>query len=189
MMMSTGELRRGAMFELDGQIVSVLEFQHQKIGRGSAQVRMRLRNVRTGAIFDRTVQAGDRWPRVRLDHRTVQFLYREGDDFHVMDQESYDQFALSRQQLGEAVHYLKEGRSLELLLYEDQPVDVELPTMVELKVEQTGPGFRGDTATGGSKPATLETGLVIQVPLFVNTGDTVRVDTRSATYLTRVSSS
>jgi elongation factor P len=187
-MISTGDLRRGAMFELDGQIVSVLDFQHQKIGRGSAQVRMRLRNVRTGAIFDRTVQAGDRWPRVRLDHRTVQFLYREGDNFYVMDQASYDQFALSRQQLGEAVHYLKEGMSLELLSYDDEPVDVELPNTVELIVQQADPGFKGDTATGGSKPATLETGLVVQVPLFVNIGDTVKVDTRSGSYLTRLSS-
>jgi elongation factor P len=175
------------MFELDGQIVSVMDFQHQKIGRGSAQVRMRLRNVRSGAIFDRTVQAGEKWPRVRLDHRTVQFLYREGDLFNVMDQETYDQFALSRQQLGEAVNYLKEGMSLELLSYEGEPVDVELPITVELAVEQTDPGFKGDTATGGSKPARLETGLTIQVPLFVNTGDIVRVDTRSGSYQTRVS--
>jgi elongation factor P len=186
-MISTGDLRRGAMFELDGQIVSVLDFQHQKIGRGSAQVRMRLRNVRTGAIFDRTVQAGDKWPRVRLDHRTVQFLYREGDNFYVMDQETYDQFALSREQLGDAVSYLKENMTLELLSYENEPVDVELPITVELQVQQAEPGFRGDTATGGTKPATLETGLVIQVPLFVNTGDTVRVDTRTGTYQTRVS--
>jgi elongation factor P len=175
------------MFELDGQIVSVMEFQHQKIGRGSAQVRMRLRNVRSGAIFDRTVQAGEKWPRVRLDHRTVQFLYREDDLFNVMDQETYDQFALTRQQLGEAVNYLKEGMSLELLSYEGEPVDVELPITVELAVEHTDPGFKGDTATGGSKPARMETGLMIQVPLFVNTGDIVRVDTRSGSYQTRVS--
>ena len=186
-MISTGDLRRGAMFELDGQLVSVIEFQHQKIGRGSAQVRMKLRNVRTGAIFDRTVQAGDKWPRVRLDHRTVQYLYREDDNFYVMDQESYDQFALTREQLGDAVNYLKDGMTLELLSYEGEPVDVELPITVELRIEQTEPGFRGDTATGGTKPATLETGLVIQVPLFVNTGDTVRVDTRTGTYQTRVS--
>jgi elongation factor P len=175
------------MFELDGQIVSVMEFQHQKIGRGSAQVRMRLRNVRSGAIFDRTVQAGEKWPRVRLDHRTVQFLYRDHDLFNVMDQETYDQFALTRQQLGDAVNYLKEGMSLELLSYEGEPVDVELPISVELAVEHTDPGFKGDTATGGSKPARLETGLMIQVPLFVNTGDIVRVDTRSGSYQTRVS--
>lgn len=186
-MISTGDLKRGAMFELDGQLVSVIEFQHQKIGRGSAQVRMRLRNVRSGAIFDRTVQAGDKWPRVRLEHRTVQYLYREDDNFYVMDQESYDQFALSRGQLAEAVNYLKDGMTLELLSYENEPVDVELPITVELRVEQTDPGFKGDTATGGTKPATLETGLIVQVPLFVNTGDTIRVDTRTGTYQTRVS--
>jgi elongation factor P len=174
------------MFELDGQLVSVIEFQHQKIGRGSAQVRMRLRNVRTGAIYDRTVQAGEKWTRVRLDHRTVQFLYREGNNFHVMDQETYDQFALTPAQLGEAVNYLKEGMSLELLSHEGEPVDVELPITVELAVAQTDPGFKGDTATGSTKPASLETGLVIQVPLFVNTGDIVRVDTRTGEYQTRV---
>lgn len=185
-MISTGDLRRGAMFELDGQIVSVLDFQHQKIGRGSAQVRMRLRNVRTGAIFDRTVQAGDKWPRVRLEHRTVQFLYREDDNFFVMDQENYDQFALTREQLDDAVSYLKENMTFDVLSYEGEPVDVELPINVELEVTMTEPGFKGDTATGGNKPATLETGLVIQVPLFVNIGDVVRVDTRTGTYQTRV---
>ncbi len=186
-MISTADLRRGAMFELDGQIVSVIDFQHQKLGRGSAQVRLRLRNVRTGAIFDRTVQAGEKWPRVQLDHRTVQYLYREDDNFYVMDQETYDQFALTREQLGEAVNYLKEGMTFELLSYEGEPVDVELPISVDLRVEHTEPGFKGDTATGGTKPATLETGLVIQVPLFVNIGDVVRVDTRTGEYQTRVS--
>src|SRR6266516_2236297 len=185
-MISTGDLRRGAMFELDGQLVSVLEFQHQKIGRGSAQVRMRLRNIRTGAIFDRTVQAGEKWPRVRLDHRTVQFLYREDDNFYVMDTESYDQFPLTRAQLGDAVSFLKEGLALELMSYEGEPVDVELPITVELQVQHADPGFKGDTATGGTKPATLETGAVVQGPLFVNTGDIVKVDTRTGTYLTRV---
>jgi elongation factor P len=186
-MISTSDLRRGAMFELDGQIVSVIEFQHQKIGRGSAQVRMRLRNVRSGAIFDRTVQAGDKWPRVRLEHRKVQFLYREDNNFYVMDTGSYDQFALSTDQLGDAVNYLKENMEFDLLAYEGEPVDVELPITVELEITQTDPGFKGDTATGGTKPATLETGLVVQVPLFVNTGDVIRVDTRTGAYQTRVS--
>ena len=186
-MISTSDLRRGAMFELDGQIVSVMDFQHQKIGRGSAQVRMRLKNIRTGAIFDRTVQAGDKWTRVRLEHSTVQYLYQEGDNYFVMDQQSYEQFALSRDQLGDAVNYLKDGMAFELLTYEGQPVDVELPISVDLRVEQTDPGFKGDTATGGNKPAMLETGLTVQVPLFVNTGDVIRVDTRTGTYQTRVS--
>ena len=186
-MISNSDHRRGAMFELDGQIVNVIDFQHQKIGRGSAQVRMKLRNVRTGAIFDRTVQAGDKWPRVRLDHSTVQYMYREGDNFFVMDQSTYDQFALTREQLGDAVHYLKDGMTMELASYEGQPVDVELPINVDLRVEETDPGFKGDTATGGTKPARLETGLTIQVPLFVNTGDVVRVDTRTGSYQTRVS--
>ena len=185
-MISTSDLKRGAMMELDGQIVQIISYEHQKIGRGSAQVRMKLKNVRSGAIFDRTVQAGDKWPRVRLDHRTVQFLYQEDDSYHVMDQESYDQFALTKAQLGDAVNYLKDGMTFELLSYEGEPVDVELPINVDLQVVQTDPGFKGDTATGGNKPATLETGLVVNVPLFVNTGDVVRVDTRTGTYQTRV---
>jgi elongation factor P len=186
-MISTSDLRRGAMFELDGQIVSVVDFQHQKIGRGSAQVRMKLRNIRSGAIFDRTVQAGEKWTRVRLDHSTVQYLYQEGDNYFVMDQNTYEQFALTREQLGDAVNYLKDDMTLELLSYEGQPVDVELPITVDLRVEQTDPGFKGDTATGGTKPARLETGLTVNVPLFVNSGDVVRVDTRTGTYQTRVS--
>ena len=184
-MISTSDLKRGAMMELDGQIVQVMSYEHQKIGRGSAQVRLKVKNIRTGAIFDTTAQAGSKWPRIRLEQRDVQYLYSEGDLHYMMDKDSYEQFPLSGAQLGEAVQYLKDGMELEVLMYEGEPVGVDLPLNVVLEVTSTDPGFKGDTATGGSKPATLETGKVIQVPLFVNTGDRIRVDTRDGSYIER----
>jgi len=174
------------MMELDGQIVQIISYEHQKIGRGSAQVRMKVKNIRSGAIFETTAQAGSKWPRIRLDQRNVQYLYTEGELHHVMDKESYEQFPLSSDQLGDAVHYLKDGMELEVLMYDDEPVGVDLPLNVVLEVVQTEPGFKGDTATGGNKPAQLETGLTINVPLFVSTGDKIRVDTRDGSYIERV---
>jgi elongation factor P len=182
---STSDLKRGAMMELDGQIVQVLSYEHQKIGRGSAQVRLKVKNIRTGAIFDTTAQAGSKWPRIRLEQRDVQYLYSEGDLHYMMDKDSYEQFPLSGAQLGDAVQYLKDGMELEVLMYEGEPVGVDMPLNVVLEVTATDPGFKGDTATGGNKPATLETGKVIQVPLFVNTGDRIRVDTRDGSYIER----
>ena len=185
-MISTSDLKRGAMMELDGQIVQVMSYEHQKIGRGSAQVRLKVKNIRTGAIFDTTAQAGTKWPRVRLDQRNVQYLYSEGDLHYVMDKDTYEQFPLNAAQLGEAVNYLKDGMELEVLMYQDEPVGVDMPLNVVLEVTHTEPGFKGDTATGGSKPAQLETGMTINVPLFVNTGDKIRVDTRDGSYIERV---
>ena len=185
-MISTGELRKGVIIEVDGQLFNILDYQHLKLGRGSAQVRMKLRDVRSGAVVEKTVQAGSKFPRVRLDTQTVQFLYAEGDLFHFMNVETYDQFALDRGQLGDAVSYLKDGLQLSVQFYENEPIGVELPITVDLQVEHTEPGFKGDTATGGTKPARLETGLTVQVPPFVNTGDVIRVDTRDGSYLTRV---
>jgi elongation factor P len=184
---STGDLRRGVGIEMDGQIFHVMEFQHLKIGRGSAQVRMKLRNIRTGAIVDRSVQAGEKWPRVQLDHRSVQYLYEEGGNYFFMDQETFDQIPLGRDILGDAVNYLKDNMDLEIVMYGDEPIGVELPITVELQIVNTEPGIRGDTATGGTKPATLETGLTVNVPLFVNQGEKIKVDTRSGEYLERVS--
>src|ERR1051326_3658860 len=174
------------MMELDGQIVQIMSYEHQKIGRGSAQVRLKVKNIRTGAIFETTAQAGSKWPRIRLDQRDVQYLYSEGDLHYVMDKESYEQFPLSGAQLGDAVEYLKDGIELEVLMYEDEAVGVDLPLNVVLEVVQTDPGFKGDTATGGNKQAKLETGLTINVPLFVSTGDKIRVDTRDGSYIERV---
>lgn len=185
-MINVGEIRKGIMIELDGQLYQIVDFQHIKMGRGSAQVRLKLRNVKTGGLVDKSFQATEKFQRVRLDHRTVQFLYSDDDQFHFMDTESFDQLTLSRELLDDAVNYLKENTNLELLSYNDQPIGVEMPITVDLRVVRTEPGFKGDTATGGTKPATLETGLVVQVPLFVNEGETIRVDTRSATYLERV---
>jgi elongation factor P len=184
---STGDLKKGVVIEMDNHLFQVMEYQHLKIGRGSAQVRMKLRNVRTGAVVDRTVQAGDRWPRARLEHRTVQFLYEDPPNYVFMDQESFEQMTLTRELLSDAVLYLKDGLELEILMHGEEAIGVELPITVELKITQTEPGFRGDTASGGTKPATLETGLVVSIPLFVNEGETIRVDTRNNSYIERVS--
>ena len=186
-MISTGDLKKGVVFEMDNQLFQVMDYQHLKIGRGSAQVRMRLRNVRTGAVIDRTVQAGEKWPRVRLEHRSVQYLYEDPPNYVFMDQQNYDQMTLSPAQLGDAVSYLKDGLEMELLMHDSEPIGVELPITVELRIEDTEPGFRGDTASGGTKPAKLESGLMVNVPLFVNTGEMIRVDTRSGTYIERAS--
>jgi elongation factor P len=185
-MISTGELKKGVIIEMDNQLFSILDYQHQKIGRGSAQVRMRLRNIRTGSISDTTVQAGTKFPRVRLEQRAMQYLYAEDNNYFFMDQESYDQIGLSAQQLGDTVNYLKDGMTITVSFYEQEPVDVEPPINVELLIVETDPGFRGDTASGGTKPAKTETGLVVNVPLFVNQGETIRVDTRTGAYLERV---
>jgi len=184
-MISTGELRRGMAIELDGELWSVLESTHLKLGRGSAQVRMKLRNVKTGTTVERTFQAGEKFRRARLDKNTVQYLYREDGIYHFMDTQTFEQTAINRDQLGDVADFLKDGQTLELLTYQDQPLGADLPPSVELEVISTDPGLRGDTATAGTKPATLETGLVIQVPLFVNQGDRVRVDTRTGQYLER----
>lgn len=185
-MISTGELRKGIAIEIDGELWQVLDFHHIKTGRGSAQVRMKLRNVKKGQTVERTFQAGEKWPRAWLDKRPVQYLYRDGDEFHFMDVESFDQFTLGADQLDEAVNLLKEGTTLDRVSYEGETIGVELPITVELQVTETEPGFAGDTQTGARKSARLETGLSIQVPLFVQQGDTVRVDTRTGEYQTRV---
>jgi elongation factor P len=185
-MISTGELKKGVIIEMDNQLYSILDYQHQKIGRGSAQVRMRIRNIRTGSISDTTVQAGTKFPRVRLEQRQMQYLYAEDQNYYFMDQENYEQIGFSAHQLGDTVNYLKDGMTITVSFYEQEPVDVEPPINVELLIVETDPGFRGDTASGGTKPAKTETGLVVNVPLFVNQGETIRVDTRTGTYLERV---
>jgi elongation factor P len=185
-MISTGELRKGVAIELDGDLWQILDYHHIKMGRGSAQVRITLRNIKRGQTIERSFQAGTKWPRAQMERRPVQFLYRDGDDFHFMDNASYDQFSLRADQLDQAVHYLKDGMTLDRTAYQGETIGVELPVTVDLAVSSTEPGFAGDTAQGARKPATLETGLVVQVPLFVIEGDTVRVDTRTGEYQTRV---
>jgi elongation factor P len=185
-MISTGDLRKGVVIELDNELWQILDYHHIKMGRGSAQVRIKLRNVKKGSIVERSFQAGDKWPRARLDRRQVQFLYRDGDDYHFMDTESYDQFHLNGEQLGDAVLYLTDGMMVDRTTYEGETIGVELPITVDLRVRETEPGYAGDTATGARKPATTESGLVVQVPLFVDVGDTIRIDTRTGDYQTRV---
>ncbi len=185
-MVSTGELRKGIAIELDGELWQILDYHHIKMGRGSAQVRIKLRNIKRGQTVERSFQAGEKWPRAYLDKRQVQFLYRDGREFHFMDTESFDQFTLTEEQLDDAVGYLKDGMLLDRTSYEGETIGVELPITVDLLVTDTEPGFAGDTQTGARKPARTETGLVVQVPIFVDEGDTIRIDTRTGEYLTRV---
>ena len=186
-MISTSELKKGITIELEGRLYSILDWQHIKMGRGSAQVRLKLRDIRGGHTTERTFQAGEKFVRARLDRRSVQFLYSDDDLYYFMDSENFEQSALNSDLLGDVLSYLKEGMSLEILSYDGDPLSVEMPNSVELEISETGPAFKGDTATAGNKPANLETGITIQVPLFVNTGDVVRVDTRTGEYLERVS--
>jgi len=185
-MINTGDLRRGITIDMDNGLWTVLEFNHIKIGRGSAQVRLKLRNLRTGSTVENTFQAGQRFQRAILDHSTVTFLYEVDGMYNFMNADTYDQIALDEKLIGDAKNYLKDGMSAELLTYGDEPLSIELPPNVELRITYTEPGFKGDTATGGTKPATLETGAVVQVPLFVKTDDVIRVDTRTNTYIERV---
>ena len=186
-MIGRGELRKGITIELDGELYQVLDYQHIKIGRGSAQLRMKLREIRGGHTVERTFQADAKFPRARVDRRLAQYLYSDGDLHYFMDTESFEQFALNPALLGEALNYLKEEMSLAVLTYKDEPIGVELPVSVPLQVTGAAPGFKGDTATSGSKSARLETGITVQVPLFINVGDTIKVDTRTGEYLERLS--
>ena len=185
-MISTGDVKKGVIIELDGQLMQVLDWSHIKMARGSAQVRMKLQNVRKGDIVERTFQAGTRWPRARVEQRRVQYLYSDGDVYHFMDSETYDQFAVGGTMLGDDAKYLVENTDVFVSSYDNEILGVDLPVTVDLRVTQTDPGFAGDTATGAKKAATLQTGLVVQVPLFVNEGDLLRIDTRTGDYVTRV---
>jgi len=185
-MIDVNDLRKGVTFELDGELYRVLEYQHHKPGRGNATIRTKLRNLRSGSTVDKTFQSGDRVQDIRLDHSTVQYMYSDGNLYYFMDTETFEQPALSADLLGDAVNYLTEGITLELSSYEGKPLDTEIPLTVDLKVVSSAPGVKGDTATGATKAATLSTGLTVMVPLFVNEGDTIRVDTRTGQYLTRM---
>ena len=186
-MIGVQDLRKGTTFiDEDGNLYKVLENLLNKQGRGNATIKTKLRNIKTGATIDKSFQSGGRVQDVRLDHHTVQYLYNDGEVYYFMDTETYEQPGLSKDLLGDAAKFLKENVTVDLSTYEGQPIEVELPTTVDLTVTETAPGFKGDTASGGGKPATLETGVVVTVPFFVNVGDTVRVDTRDGTYVTRV---
>ena len=172
--------------EYDGRLVKVIDFAHNKQGRGSAQVRMTLRDLRTGSTTSHSVQAGARFQSVRLERQHVQFLYQEGEHYNFMDTDTFEQIMLDEKPVGDLKLYIKENDSLDLLTYDGEPIDIELPTVGQPQVDYTEPGFKGDTATGGNKPATLETGLVVNVPLFINAGDTLKIDTRNGEYIERV---
>ena len=185
-MISTSDLRKGATIELDGKLLAIMDYNHIKVGRGSAQVRIKLRDVRSGAITEQTFQAGTKFPRARVERRQMQFLYRDDQFYTFMNTETFDQIPVSTDKVGDADKYLKENDTCELILYGEEVIGVELPITVELTIADTDPGFKGDTATGGTKPATLETGLVINVPLFIESGTKVRVNTDSGEYIERV---
>ena len=182
---STNDLRRGMTLDLDGQLYQVVEFQHVKPGKGGAFVRTKLRNVKTGGVVDRTFNAGVAVGLAIVDRREMQYLYRDGDALVFMDSESYEQHNVPVAAVGEAANYLTEGASAILAMHGGNPIGVELPTSVTLRVSDTEPGMRGDRVSGAMKPATLETGLIVQVPLFVEPGELVKVDTRTGEYLTR----
>jgi len=180
-----GDLRPGMKIEVDGVPFVVTDYQWVKPGKGGAFNRTKLKNMRSGAVVERTFRTEEKLPPAELEEKRVQFLYQSGDEFHFMDTETYEQFFLSEDQLGDTRKYLKEEMVVTIVYHRGSPLAVEVPTFVELMVAQTEPGVRGDTASGGSKPATLETGAVIQVPLFINVGDRLRVDTRTGTYIER----
>ena len=185
-MISSGELRKGVTIELEDKLYQVIDYQHIKMKR-TALARLKLRDIRDGHTIERTFQSGEKFTRARLDFRRMQYLYNDGELNYFMDEETFEQMPLSASQLGDALNYIKEGMSLQVLSYKSELVGVELPITVELQVIETDPGFKGDTATAGNKPATLETGIILQVPLFINKGDIIKVDTRTGEYLERVS--
>jgi elongation factor P len=185
-MISTNQFKNGSAIRVDGKRFTIIYFQHVKPGKGSAFVRTRLRNIDTGAVIEKTFRAGEKLESVRTESRPMTYLYRDGDLLYFMDTETYEQLAVSLEVVGDAVGYIVPNGTVSVLSADGEVVSVEPPAHVDLEVAETDPGLKGDTATGGSKPATLETGVVVQVPLFVNAGDRVRVDTRTNEYLTRV---
>jgi len=182
---TSNDLRNGMTIELDGQVWSVIEFLHVKPGKGSAFVRSKLRNTETGSVVERTFRAGEKLNRAHLERREMQYLYRTAGEFSFLDNESFEQLTLTANELGEQVNFLKEGLAVVAVRHKEMMIGVELPNSVELTVIETDPGVRGDTASGGTKPAKLETGFYVNVPLFINEGDVLRVDTRTGQYLER----
>jgi elongation factor P len=183
-MINATELRKGVIIEFEGKLYQVVDYQHVKMKR-TALAKVKLRDINAGHTIERSFQSDERFVRARLDSRQMQYLYNDGELYYFMDQENYEQMPYNAEQLGDALDYLKEGNSVEVTSYKDKVVGIELPITVELEVTETEPGFKGDTATAGNKPARLETGITIQVPLFINIGDIIKVDTRTGTYLER----
>ena len=184
-MISAGDFRNGITLEIDGQVVQILEFQHVKPGKGAAFVRTKLKNVINGGVVERTFRPTEKFPAARIDRVDMQYLYSDGDSYNFMNVETYDQIALNSDLVGDALKFVKENEMVKVCSYNGSVFSIEPPLFVELEVTDTEPGFKGDTATGASKPATVETGAQVNVPLFINIGDKVKIDTRTSEYLGR----
>ncbi|MEK6681677.1 MAG: elongation factor P [Nitrospirota bacterium] len=185
-MLSTSDFRNGLKIEVEGEPYAIVEFQHVKPGKGGAFVRTKLRGIKTGSVIDRTFRSGEKFNKPNMEEREMQYLYASADQYFFMDNQTYEQIALTEENLGEGRKYLKENMAVKILFYNEKPIGVEVPMFVELKIVKTDPGVRGDTASGGTKPATLETGAVIKVPLYMNEGEIIKVDTRIGEYVERV---
>ncbi|MCE5287349.1 MAG: elongation factor P [Pelosinus sp.] len=184
-MISSSDFRTGVTIEIDNDVWQVVDFQHVKPGKGAAFVRTKLKNARTGAVVERTFNPNEKLPKAHIDRREMQYLYESDGEYNVMDNETFDQIVLTADQLGSAVNFLKENMNISIMFFHGNVIGVDLPTAVELEVVETDPGIRGDTATGGNKPAKLETGYVVKVPLFINVGEVLRIDTRTGEYIER----
>ncbi|MCK9216721.1 MAG: elongation factor P [Firmicutes bacterium] len=185
-MLSASEFRKGYTFEMEGQIFIIVDFQHVKPGKGAAFVRTKIKNIITGSVIERSFNPSDRFPKAHIERKQMQYLYEDGDLYYFMDNESYEQIPLNKSQVEDAIMYLKPNDSVIIKFYKGEAFSVEAENFVELEVAHTEPGVKGDTATGATKPATLETGVIIAVPLFVNIGDKIRVDTRTGEYMERL---
>ena len=184
-MISAGDFRNGVTFEMDGQVVSIIEFQHVKPGKGAAFVRTKIRNVITGAVTERTFNPNDKYPTAYIERKPMQYLYKDGNLYYFMDTETYEQIPINEDVLGDGFKFVKENMECKVLSYKENVFGIEPPNFVELKITKTDPGFKGDTATNATKPATLETGAEIKVPLFINEGEMIRIDTRTGEYMER----
>ena len=185
-MISAGDFRNGMTLEIEGAVVQIIEFQHVKPGKGAAFVRTKLKNIVNGGVVEKTFRPTEKFPQARIDRKDMQYLYNDGDMYNFMDAETYDQISLSKNDIGDALKFVKENETVKVCSYKGDVFAVEPPLFVELEITDTEPGFKGDTATGATKPATVETGANVNVPLFVNTGDVIKIDTRTGEYLSRV---
>jgi len=186
MAVDTSQFRNGLKIEIDGEPFVITYFQHVKPGKGGAFVRTKIKNLRSGRVLDKTFRSGEKVGEADIDEKRMQFLYHDGDQLVFMDQETYDQIPFSTEQIGDAMKYLKENLDVSVMFWKGKPINIELPAFIEASVSQCDPGLKGDTASGATKPATLETGAVVQVPLFIKEGEVIRVDTRSGEYVERV---
>jgi elongation factor P len=185
-MILSQELRPSKTFELDGQIFTVLNYHHNKQARGGAIIKVKIRNILTGSITEKTFRSGEKLKIARIESRPMQYLYHDGHNYIFMDQESFEQIGINDETLGDSINFLIEGNIINVNFYKDSPIGVDLPISMELKISKTDPGLRGDTVSGATKPATTETGLTINVPLFINEGDIIKIDTRTSEYIERV---